>query len=130
MSRTIYFDSNDLKKNNDSVEGNRAAVKNSKVRVEIKERVQGVLVYLGRNMCKYKDLDESTALCRATQKVLIMNGLECKMAATSSKISYVLDTEDFFIRLGRRKHRSPERSSHKAQARVEQFHQYLAASVV
>ncbi|KAL8471473.1 hypothetical protein ACS0TY_028934 [Phlomoides rotata] len=88
------------------------------------------MIMLKRNMCKYKDLDESTALCRATQKVLIMNGLECKMAATSSKISYVLDTEDFFIRFGRRKHRSAERSSRKAQGRVEQFHQYLAASVV
>ncbi|KAI3452368.1 hypothetical protein Pfo_009033 [Paulownia fortunei] len=87
-------------------------------------------IMLKRNMCKYGNLDESTALCRATEKVLIMNGLECKMAATSSKISYVLDTEDFFIRLGRRRNRSTERSLRADQARVQRFHQFLAASMI
>lgn len=42
-----------------------------------------------RNMRKYSNLDESTALCRATENVLIMNGLECKMAASSSKVWFV-----------------------------------------
>ncbi|XP_047958296.1 paired amphipathic helix protein Sin3-like 2 isoform X1 [Salvia hispanica] len=86
-------------------------------------------IMLKRNMRKYSNLDESTAFCRATENVLIMNGLECKMAATSSKISYVLDTEDFFIRLGRRRERMKERQSQKAQARVEQFRQFLTSSV-
>ncbi|KAL0431680.1 UNVERIFIED_CONTAM: Paired amphipathic helix protein Sin3-like 2 [Sesamum radiatum] len=34
-------------------------------------------VMLKRNMQKYTNLDESTALCMATEKVLIKNGLEC-----------------------------------------------------
>lgn len=37
-------------------------------------------------MSKYANLDESTALYMATENVLIMNGLECKMAAASSKV--------------------------------------------
>ncbi|KAG8384767.1 hypothetical protein BUALT_Bualt04G0152800 [Buddleja alternifolia] len=87
-------------------------------------------IILKRNMRKYANVDESTALYMATENVLIMNGLECKMAATSSKISYVLDTEDSFIRLGRRRHRSAERSSSKDKARVQRFNQFLAASIV
>ncbi|KAK6155145.1 hypothetical protein DH2020_009393 [Rehmannia glutinosa] len=86
-------------------------------------------IMLKRNMRKYSNLDESTALFMATENVLIMNGLECKMAATSSKISYVLDTEDFFMRVGRRR-RSTERSSRNYQARVQRFHQFLAASIM
>ncbi|KAH6791103.1 SIN3-like 2 [Perilla frutescens var. frutescens] len=85
-------------------------------------------IMLKRSMHKYSNLDESTALCRATENVLIMNGLECKMAASSSKISYVLDTEDSFIRLGRRREILTEKYSQKAQARVERFCQFLAAS--
>ncbi|KAL8506118.1 hypothetical protein ACS0TY_017109 [Phlomoides rotata] len=74
-------------------------------------------------------------LCLLLQCIVYYSALSRNVECSSSnvcafQISYVLDTEDFFIRLGRRKHRSPERSSHKAQARVEQFHQYLAASVV
>ncbi|KAL6551522.1 hypothetical protein OROGR_007676 [Orobanche gracilis] len=43
---------------------------------------------LQRNMREYGNLDESTALYKATENVLIMNGLECKMAASSSKTSH------------------------------------------
>ncbi|KAK4477405.1 hypothetical protein RD792_016626, partial [Penstemon davidsonii] len=42
-------------------------------------------IFLKRNMRKFAKFDESTALYMATDNVLIMNGLECKMAATSSK---------------------------------------------
>ncbi|GFP95198.1 paired amphipathic helix protein sin3-like 2 [Phtheirospermum japonicum] len=87
-------------------------------------------VMLKRNMQKCSNLDESTALYKAMENVLIMNGLECKMAASSSKISYVLDTEDFFIRLGRRRdNRSTERSSRNYQTSVQRFHQFLTASI-
>lgn len=37
-------------------------------------------------MRKYANLDESTALFMATDNVLIMNGLECKMSASSMKV--------------------------------------------
>ncbi|KAL7100797.1 hypothetical protein ACP275_08G017500 [Erythranthe tilingii] len=86
-------------------------------------------VMLKRNMRKYANLDESTALYMATENVQIMNGLECKMSATTSKISYVLDTEDSFIRLGRRRNVSTDRSSAKYKARVQRFHQFLDASM-
>ncbi|XP_047939077.1 paired amphipathic helix protein Sin3-like 2 isoform X3 [Salvia hispanica] len=84
-------------------------------------------VMLNRNLQKYANLDESTALSMATENVMIMHGLECKMAASSFKISYVLDTEDSFIRLGRRRENKPA-GSH-AQTRVQRFRGFLAASL-
>ncbi|KAL8528277.1 hypothetical protein ACS0TY_005906 [Phlomoides rotata] len=86
-------------------------------------------IMLKRNMRKYANLDESTALFMATDSVLIMNGLECKMSASSMKISYVLDTEDYFIRLGRRMENKPARSSCNDQSRVQRFHRFLAGSL-
>ncbi|KAK1352436.1 Paired amphipathic helix [Heracleum sosnowskyi] len=53
-------------------------------------------IMLQRNKCKYLDPDKSSAICGAVEGARVINGLECKMACTSSKISYVLDTEDFF----------------------------------
>ncbi|CAA0829989.1 Paired amphipathic helix protein Sin3-like 2 [Striga hermonthica] len=44
-------------------------------------------IMLKRNMRKYCNVDESTALYMATENALIMNGLECKMSATTLKIS-------------------------------------------
>ncbi|CAA2958732.1 paired amphipathic helix Sin3-like 2 isoform X1 [Olea europaea subsp. europaea] len=85
-------------------------------------------VMLKRNMHKYANLNESSALCMAAKNVLSINGLECKMASNSSKISYVLDTEDFFIRLGRRRNQLGDRSSCNNQARVLRFHQFLTTS--
>ncbi|KAK6153046.1 hypothetical protein DH2020_012685 [Rehmannia glutinosa] len=43
-------------------------------------------IMLKRNLRKYANLDESTALYMATENVLIMNGLECKMSATTLKV--------------------------------------------
>lgn len=39
------------------------------------------------------------ALPAALQKVHILNGLECKISCSTSKVSYVLDTEDVLCRL-------------------------------
>ncbi|GER29438.1 ABC transporter B family member [Striga asiatica] len=81
-------------------------------------------VMLKRNIRKYSNIEESTALYRAMENVLITNGLECKMTASTSKISYVLDTEDSFVRSGRRKVRSlPDN-----QTRIQRFHKFLEAS--
>ncbi|CAA2967038.1 paired amphipathic helix Sin3-like 2 isoform X2 [Olea europaea subsp. europaea] len=92
-------------------------------------RKESSLVMLKRNMQKYDNLDESSAVCMAAKNVLLINGLECKMASNSSKISYVLDTEDFFIRLGRKRNRLGDRSSCNNQARVLRFHQFLTTSI-
>ncbi|GER35778.1 paired amphipathic helix protein Sin3-like 1 [Striga asiatica] len=81
---------------------------------------------LKRNLRKCSNIDEPTALYRAMENVLIMNGLECKMAASTSKITYVIDTEDSFIRLGRKLVRS---SSPNDQTKVQRFHNFLAASI-
>ncbi|CAA0828461.1 Paired amphipathic helix protein Sin3-like 2 [Striga hermonthica] len=82
-------------------------------------------IMLKRNIRKYSNIEESTALYKAMENVLIMNGLECKMTTSTSKISYVLDTEDSFVRLGRRKVRSlPDN-----QTRIQRFHKFLEASI-
>ncbi|XP_016559073.1 paired amphipathic helix protein Sin3-like 2 isoform X2 [Capsicum annuum] len=87
-------------------------------------------VVLKRNKRKHSDHDVSSALCMVMENVILVNGLECKMASNSSKISYVLDTEDFFYRLGRkRRNISASRSSCHGQARVERFNRVLTFSL-
>ncbi|XP_015575286.2 paired amphipathic helix protein Sin3-like 4 isoform X2 [Ricinus communis] len=62
----------------------------------------------------------------------VLNGLECKIACNSSKVSYVLDTEDFLFRTKRRKRTpQPNSSCHdqtKTSKKVEQFHRWLSSS--
>ncbi|KAL2528801.1 Paired amphipathic helix protein Sin3-like 2 [Forsythia ovata] len=94
----------------------------------VRDGKESSAVMLKRNLRKFANLDESS-LYMATDNVLVMNGLECKMASNSSKISYVLDTEDFFMRSGRRRNRSGRRSSCDGQARVQRFHQFLTTSI-
>ncbi|CAA0823407.1 Paired amphipathic helix protein Sin3-like 2 [Striga hermonthica] len=87
-------------------------------------------IMLKRNLRKYANVDESNALYMATENALIMNGLECKMSASTLKISYVLDTEDYFIRLGRRRENRPAgKLSSNGQRKVRKFHQFLAAAL-
>ncbi|XP_022845041.1 paired amphipathic helix protein Sin3-like 2 isoform X1 [Olea europaea var. sylvestris] len=93
-------------------------------------RKESSSVMLKRNMRKYANMDEPSALCLAMGNIQMNNGLECKTSATTSKISYVLDTEDSFIRLGRGRNESGVRSSNNDQARVQRFHQFLMASVI
>nr|GMC95224.1 paired amphipathic helix protein Sin3-like 2 isoform X1 [Ipomoea batatas] len=84
---------------------------------------------LFRNKRKYAHLEGCSALCMAKENVIIVNGLECKMTSHSSKISYVLDTEDFFFRFGKKRKTKVGRSSYHNQARVERFHRFLASSL-
>ncbi|KAK6931145.1 Histone deacetylase interacting domain [Dillenia turbinata] len=65
-------------------------------------------IFLRRNKRKYASGDESTT-CQAMEGLQIGNGLECKIACSSSKVSYVLDTEDYLIR-GKRKRKALHRS--------------------
>ncbi|GMI67047.1 SIN3-like 2 [Hibiscus trionum] len=82
-------------------------------------------ITLKRNKNKYASLDEFAATCMAMEGVELVNGLENKLACNSYKISYVLDTEDFFFR----RRNSPQcRSSYNNQARVQRFHKFLSAS--
>lgn len=84
-------------------------------------------VFLKRNKHKYGNLDEDSAFCKSMENVRVWNGLECKMASSSSKIFYVLDTEDFFFRLGRKRRKAI--SGKRDLSRVQRFHQFLMASL-
>ncbi|CAJ2665561.1 unnamed protein product [Trifolium pratense] len=95
-----------------------------------KKEPHGIL--LERNKPKYGDLDELSAICAVMEDVKIINGLECKISCNSSKISYVLDTQDFFFR-PRRKRRissssSSTSSSRSRKEREERYRKLMASS--
>ncbi|GMJ13159.1 SIN3-like 4 [Hibiscus trionum] len=58
-------------------------------------------IFLKRNIRKWAGGDDLSSTCRATEGLKIVNGLECKIACNSSKVSYVLDTEDILFRVRR-----------------------------
>ncbi|XP_076914663.1 paired amphipathic helix protein Sin3-like 2 isoform X1 [Bidens hawaiensis] len=93
------------------------------------EKESGIM--LQRNKRKFSDMDESSAMSVAMEGVKVVNGLEYKMSCCSSKISYVLDTVDFFIR-GRRKKRKTNgcrsASYSNAQRKIQRFHRFLETS--
>ncbi|KAI3970604.1 hypothetical protein MKX01_024251 [Papaver californicum] len=59
-------------------------------------------VFLQRNRRKYTRGDEISGAYDAMDGVRVVNGLECKISCVTSKVSYVLDTEDFFFRIKRK----------------------------
>ncbi|XP_010272120.1 PREDICTED: paired amphipathic helix protein Sin3-like 4 isoform X1 [Nelumbo nucifera] len=93
-------------------------------------------VFLARNKRKNVCGDELSATCKAMEGVTVVNGLECKIACNSSKVSYVLDTEDFLFRKRKRRCLSVGSSSCHDQAktpngnaaRVQRFHRLLSSS--
>ncbi|KAL6143380.1 hypothetical protein ACLB2K_054075 [Fragaria x ananassa] len=86
-------------------------------------------ITLQRNKRKFAGQDESSAFSNAMEGVQLVNGLECKIACNSSKISYVLDTEDYFFRMRRKRRKSSEsRSPYCDQTRVQRFHKFLSVS--
>ncbi|KAJ4836782.1 hypothetical protein Tsubulata_013609 [Turnera subulata] len=85
-------------------------------------------IFLKRNKQKYAVADESQAM----EGFQVFNGLECKIACVSSKVSYVLDTEDFLFRT-RRRIRSLQQNSlcpdpAKISKRVQRFERLLSSS--
>uniref|UniRef100_A0A2P2MR97 Paired amphipathic helix protein Sin3-like 2 n=1 Tax=Rhizophora mucronata TaxID=61149 RepID=A0A2P2MR97_RHIMU len=85
-------------------------------------------IILRRNKRRYVGLDEFSAVCMAMEGIQMFNGLECKIACNSCKISYVLDTEDYFFRPKKKNGTSSQRCHEQAQARVERFQMFLSAS--
>ncbi|CAN4116256.1 unnamed protein product [Withania somnifera] len=59
-------------------------------------------VFLTRNKRKYGVRDEIFT-SEAMEGLQIFNGLECKITCSSSKVSYVLDTEDFLVHSRKRR---------------------------
>ncbi|XXG59224.1 hypothetical protein AAC387_Pa04g1344 [Persea americana] len=97
------------------------------------KEMQGV--FLGRNLRKYAYGDECSAICMAMEDIRVVNGLECKISCNSSKVSYVLDTEDFLFRI-RKKRRTSIRGSSACHdrenslnvyaLRIKRFHKLLS----
>ncbi|KAL2349345.1 hypothetical protein Fmac_003345 [Flemingia macrophylla] len=71
-------------------------------------------IFLKRNKRRYANNDEFST--QAMEGLQIINGLECKIACSSSKVSYVLDTEDFLFRKRRKRRLLHPKSSGHVQA--------------
>ncbi|KAH9619279.1 hypothetical protein KSS87_011946 [Heliosperma pusillum] len=86
-------------------------------------------IMLQRNKKLYAGLDENSASSKAMGGVHLSNGLECKVSCSSSKISYVLDTEDFLFRTKRERKSLPLDVSGKLnQSRVHRFNRFLSVA--
>ncbi|RXH69830.1 hypothetical protein DVH24_007086 [Malus domestica] len=91
-------------------------------------------IFLMRNKRKYGS-DDLSAICEAMEGLKVANGLECKIAYHSSKVSYVLDTEDFLFRT-KKKRKSLHQNgschnlarSSNGSSRVERFQRLLSGS--
>ncbi|KAI8528426.1 hypothetical protein RHMOL_Rhmol12G0147900 [Rhododendron molle] len=55
-------------------------------------------IFLRRNKRKLDCGDDFSGTCQAMEGLQVVNGLECKISCSSSKVSYVLDTEDVLFR--------------------------------
>lgn len=91
-------------------------------------RKESPTVLMRRNKRKYAETDECSAACMAMEDVDVINGLECKMSCNTSKISYVLDTEDFFHRKSKKKKLKSEPSEHY-QKKAEHFRKWLESGI-
>ncbi|KAG8654023.1 paired amphipathic helix protein Sin3-like 4 isoform X6 [Manihot esculenta] len=90
-----------------------------------KKEKPGIFLKRNKNRCASRDE------CKATEGFQVFNGLECKIACNSSKVSYVLDTEDFLFRTKRRRTLQQSSSCHdqaNISRRVQQFHGWLSSS--
>ncbi|KAA8529502.1 hypothetical protein F0562_033699 [Nyssa sinensis] len=94
-------------------------------------------IFLRRNEHQYACGNELSTTCQAMEGLEIVNGLECKIACSSSKVSYVLDTEDFLYRRRRKRRRTLHQnipchdqaiSSNGFSVRVQRFHRFLSGS--
>ncbi|PON46541.1 Histone deacetylase interacting protein [Parasponia andersonii] len=92
-------------------------------------------IFLKRNKRKYASNDDFSSTSQAMEGLQVTNGLECKIACSSSKVSYVLDTEDFLFRTKRRRKSLHQNSSCHSQARssngssrAQRFHRLLSSS--
>ncbi|XAR64997.1 hypothetical protein NMG60_11008924 [Bertholletia excelsa] len=90
-------------------------------------------IFLRRNKRKYEFGGEFSATSQAVEGLQVMSGLECKIACNSSKVSYVLDTEDFLYRVKKKRRTlnkntlclDQAKSSSGGLTRVERFHRLL-----
>ncbi|KAK9905961.1 hypothetical protein WJX75_009654 [Coccomyxa subellipsoidea] len=70
-----------------------------------------------------EETDEAPEALRNGPEPEVNNGLECKLSCTTSKVSYVLDTEDVFRRPRKA---GEEGAGHNGEARARKFEEWLA----
>lgn len=99
-----------------SMDPNFAAYLNSDFLSVVNEKKKSG-IFLRRNKRKYARGDEFSVACQAMEGLQVVNGLECKIACSSSKVSYVLDTEDFLFRVRKKRKTSARKSSCHDQAK-------------
>ncbi|KAK9090560.1 hypothetical protein Sjap_023737 [Stephania japonica] len=117
-----------------SMDPSFASYLNNDVLSEAPDKRETHGVFLKRNIRNYPCDDEYSASCKAMEGIQVLNGLECKIACNSSKVSYVLNTEDFLVRSRRRGCLPDERTACPDQAkfqngyarRVKQLHKLLS----
>ncbi|KAK2994387.1 hypothetical protein RJ640_029502, partial [Escallonia rubra] len=90
-----------------SMDPNFAAYLHGEFLAVAPEKKEKPRIYLRRNKRKYAGEDEVSVM----EGLQIVNGLECKIACSSSKVSYVLDTEDFLLRKKRKRQTLHETTS-------------------
>ncbi|KQK08163.1 hypothetical protein BRADI_2g40052v3 [Brachypodium distachyon] len=88
-------------------------------------------VFLVRNKRKHGSNNGSQASLEVMDDFMVTNGLECKISCKSSKVSYVLDTEDFLFRMRKRRRVSsaPDKADFgKASyaVKAQRFHRFLS----
>ncbi|KAJ9510671.1 hypothetical protein QJQ45_027522 [Haematococcus lacustris] len=82
-------------------------------------------LYLKRNLPGPQAGQGDEQLLAALQLVLIQNGLECKIACATDKVSYVLDTEDV---LARKKRRHNPQPAAQRDLRVQRFAKWMSSA--
>ncbi|KAG6467347.1 hypothetical protein ZIOFF_074820 [Zingiber officinale] len=93
--------------------------------VPVRKRLQGV--FMRRNKRKNVDGDEYSATSKAMNGIRVTNGLECKIACNSSKVSYVLDTEDLLLRMRKRTRYSSKEPTQADDAKAHRFHNFVSS---
>ncbi|KAL1317335.1 paired amphipathic helix protein Sin3-like 4 isoform X2 [Arachis ipaensis] len=86
----------------------------------VSEKKEKSGIFLRRNKRRYACADDISS--EAVEGLQVINGLECKISCSSSKVSYVLDTEDFLFR--KRKNRA--KSLTISSRRVQRFHKLFS----
>nr|CAD1838271.1 unnamed protein product [Ananas comosus var. bracteatus] len=69
----------------------------------VSDRKEKSTVFLVRNKRRYGSINDYSTTFKAMDGIQIINGLECKISCNSSKVSYVLDTEDFLFRVRKKR---------------------------
>lgn len=111
-----------------SVEPNFAAYLHNDFLSVIPNRKKMHCVFLKRNKRKFARGDEFSVATESMEGVQIVNGLECKIACSSSKVSYVLDTEDFLFRVRKKRRRLHDHDMRNHVIKLRRFHRLLSES--